>query len=211
MASKYYNYMLPGLMALLMFLSNFLSTDLFRTDVQSFSVWFLISLFVFVCGWLILKNFSWILGGKIIFTVSIGMIVISLVLVVLFRDYFNVSNPIAENLILYSLRNIMLGGMGLFGLTVAEVIRIQKEEKELIGSFEHKKTEFASENEKMMELLISEAKLKAEKIVFEAEKRAAEIKEKSNLVENKLKELILLEKDLVRKYEEEEKKELGNK
>ena len=211
MAAKYYNYLLPGLMALLMFASNFLNTNLFGKDVQSFTVWFLISLFVFVCGWLILKNFNWILGGKIVFTVSVGMVIISLILVVLFRDYFDVNNPMVENLILYSLRNIMLGAMGMFGLTVAEVIRIQHDQKNLEKSFETKKSEFATENEKMIELLVSEAKLKADKIVFDAEKRAMELKEKSNQIESKLKELILLEKDLIKKYEEEEKSELDNK
>lgn len=211
MAAKYYNYLLPGLMALLMFASNFLNTNLFSADVQSFTVWFLISLFVFVCGWLILKNFNWIIGGKIIFTVSVGMVIISLILVVLFRDYFDVNNPMVENLILYSLRNIMLGSMGMFGLTVAEVIRIQHDQKYLEKSFETKKSEFATENEKMIELLVSEAKLKAEKIVFDAEKRAMELKEKSSQIESKLKELILLEKDLIKKYEEEEKNELDNK
>ena len=211
MAAKYYNYLLPGLMALLMFASNFLNTNLFGKDVQSFTVWFLISLFVFVCGWLILKNFNWILGGKIVFTVSVGMVIISLILVVLFRDYFDVNNPMVENLILYSLRNIMLGAMGMFGLTVAEVIRIQHDQKNLEKSFETKKSEFATENEKMIELLVSEAKLKADKIVFDAEKRAMELKEKSSQIESKLKELILLEKDLIKKYEEEEKSELDNK
>lgn len=211
MAAKYYNYLLPGLMALLMFASNFLNTNLFGKDVQSFTVWFLISLFVFVCGWLILKNFNWVLGGKIVFTVSVGMVIISLILVVLFRDYFDVNNPIVENLILYSLRNIILGAMGMFGLTVAEVIRIQHDQKNLEKAFETKKSEFATENEKMIELLVSEAKLKAEKIVFDAEKRAMELKEKSSQIESKLKELILLEKDLIKKYEEEEKNELDNK
>lgn len=208
MAAKYYNYFLPGLMALIMFGSNFLNTNLFsNNDVQNFSVWFLISLFIFVIGWLILKNFNWSLGGKIIFTVSVGMVIISLIVVVLFRDYFDVNNPVVENLILYSLRNIMLGAMGLFGLTVAEVIRIQKEHLEIEKNLDIKKNQMTNENEKMIALLIDEAKLKAEKLVFDAEKRVMELKDKSSQIESKLKELILMEKDLIRKYEEEDKKE----
>jgi len=208
MAEKYYNYFLPGVLAVLIFLSNFLSTEIFKSDVSSFAVWFLLSLFVFVCGWLISKNFGWVLGGKILFTVTVGMIVISLAMVVLFKDYFDVNNPIAENLILYSLRNILLGSIAMFGMTAEVTVAYHKD----LHNSEIKKNEVdgngTSETNKMTELIISEAKFKAEKIIFDAEKRAGEIKNRIERLESKLKEFIFTEKELIKKYENEEKNEL---
>lgn len=207
MVKKYYNYFLPGLLALLIFISNFLSTDIFKSDVLSFSVWFILSLFVFVCGWIIAKNFGWILGGKIIFTVSIGMIIISLAMVIFFKDYFDVNNLISENLILYSLRNILLGAMGLFGLVSEKAIACEKEHDEGDTKNHRNNTDINRDNDKMTELIINEAKLKAEKIIFDAEKKAEEIKSRIERLETKLREFILVEKELIKKYENEEKKE----
>jgi hypothetical protein len=208
MAEKYYNYFLPGILAVLIFLSNFLSTEIFKSDVSSFAVWFILSLFVFVCGWMISKNFGWVLGGKILFTVTVGMIVISLAMVVLFKNYFDVNNPVAENLILYSLRNILLGSMALFGLTAEVAVGYHKEQMDSKVRKNDTDENKASETNKMTELIISEAKLKAEKIIFEAEQKASEIKNRIEKLESKLKEFIFTEKELIKKYENEEKNEL---
>ena len=118
-------YGIPALLAVLMFGSNFLSTDLFGVSVQNFAVWFILSIFSFVCGWLINKSLGWAFGGKIVFAVTVATVFVSIFMVSFFSDYFGVNDLLSENLILYSLRNILLGAMSLFGISVAEMLHLQ--------------------------------------------------------------------------------------
>lgn len=193
-------YLTPALLAVFIFFSNFLNTDLFSKVLLNFTVWFVLSIFSFVCGWIIDKTLGWNYGGKIVFAVTVATAIISAGMVSYFHDFFGQQDLITENLILYSLRNIMLGAMGLFGMAVAELIISQK----TLESLKNKninQDKLLSDAKKEADLVINEARLKAERLIFEAEKKTNEIFERKALVENQLRELISAEKELIKKYE----------
>lgn len=196
-------YLVPALLAVLIFASDFLSTDLFKEDLQNFAVWFVLSLFTFACGWLIDKTLGWRYGGKILFAVTVATVFVSVIMISLFNNYFGVNSLLTENLILYSLRNILLGTMGFFGMSVAEVIALQKElssEKQMNKELKRKEDDV----QRKAEMIINEAKLKAEKILLESETKARVSEERLNRIESRLKEFIQIEKELIKKYEQEE-------
>ena len=197
---KMHYYLVPLLLGILMFASNFLNTNIFKFGENSFAVWFVISLLSFACGWFINKTLGWRLGGKVVFAIIIAATIISVLMISFFRDYFAATELLTENLILYSLRNITLGAMGFFGMSVAEIFGIQKEllvVKEKLKVYES----ILPNNKKETELELKEAKLKAREIVSEAELSAQNIIFKKERIEKELKEFIQAEKELIKKYE----------
>ena len=71
MIKKLKDYVSPLLIGLLIFLSNFLNTQLFGSEIVNFVVWFILSLFVFSTGWFTNNTLGWIHGGKIVFAVIV--------------------------------------------------------------------------------------------------------------------------------------------
>ncbi|MGE5402175.1 MAG: hypothetical protein ACM3S2_17390 [Ignavibacteriales bacterium] len=198
---KKYYYGSPVLLAFLMFGSNFLNTKMFSFGDLNFTVWFVLSVFSFACGWLINKTLNWRRGGKVVFALIVATTIVSVVMISLFREYFASNELLAENLILYSLRNVVLGCMGFFGMSVAEVFHLQKEilsQNNKIESYEN----MINIAQKEAELKIKEAKLNAQGIVREAELQARSYLEKKERMEKELKEIIQIERELIRKYEE---------
>ena len=200
---KSFYYLTPVLLAVLMFASNFLNTKLFSIELVNFTVWFILSAFAFSFGWLINKTLGWEHGGKIVFAVIVAATGVSVLMVIFFSDYFDINELLTESLILYSLRNILLGVMGFFGMATSEVITLQKEfefQKQKKENFEAA----LNDTRTHANLIIDEAKIKSEKIIFEAEKDANTIVEKKKRIELQLKEYIQAEKELIKKYEAEE-------
>jgi len=196
-------FLMPVMLAVVIFASNFLNTTLFNFGDLNFSVWFVLSVLCFVCGWTIDQYLGWELGCKVIFSVLIATTLISILVVSFFNSYFNVYNIIAENLILFSLRNIALGSIGLFGMAVVEVINLRRQMA--VNEEKIKTLEILNVNSKKeAELALKEAKLTAEKIIFGAEAKAKNTILKKERIENELKEFILIERDLIKKYEEKE-------
>ncbi len=165
-------YLSPLLIALLIFLSNFLNTQLFGSEIVNFVVWFILSLFIFATGWFTNNTLGWVRGGKIVFAVIVAMAILSALLISFFNDYFLTENLLFENVILYSLRIIMLGVMAFFGMSISEIFTKQKEIENL-KKIDHEKE--LLEVKIKSEHIINEANLNAEKIIFEANKKAAEI------------------------------------
>jgi len=196
------------LLALIIFAANFLSTDLFAVGLPSFSVWFVLSIFAFTCGWLINKTLGYNHGGKVVFAVIIAAIFLSIVVISLFSEYFGFSGFLVENIILYILRNISLGAVAFFGMAVSEVIHLQKRvESDRLDS--ETETSLISENaKKEAELVVQEAKLKAEQIIFDAEKKAHETLFNKERIEQQIKEFIKTEKELIKKYQSEENQDI---
>ncbi len=198
---KFYNYIFPFLLGILMFASNFLNTKLFSFGDHNFTVWFVLSVLCFALGWYINKSLGWRTGGKIVFSLIIAATIISIMVITFFRDYFAANELLTENLILYSLRNVTLGAMALFGMAISEVLTLEKEiaiTKEKLGMYESE----LKDAKKEAELEIREAKIEAKKIVTEAGLTAKEITLKKNRIENDLKDFIQAEKELIRKYED---------
>ncbi len=196
-------YLTPALLAVIIFASNFLSTDLFKAGYQNFSVWFVLSVFSFACGWLMNKTLGYVHGGKVVFAVIVASSFISVVLISFFNEYFGVNNLIAENMVLYILRNITLGAMAFFGMAVCEVIHYQREHRQLnstVNTYE-KTIEVAQKEAK---IIFEEAKLKSEKMIYEAQKNLQSILDIKNQIESRIKEFIAAEKDLINKHEKEE-------
>lgn len=194
-------YMTPILLAIIIFASNFINTDLFDFGSLNFSVWFALSFLSFVCGWYINKTLKWKNGGAIVFAIIIASTLISIVLITFFGEYFGTGSVISENVIIYSLRNVMLGAMALFGMSVAEVIFYQKEIDVLndrIAQYEH----YIKDAKKEAELTLKEAKIHSEKIINDAENKAKNILLKRERIEKELKEFIQIERELIKKYEE---------
>jgi len=200
--NKIIYYLVPVLLGVILFASNFLSTDIFNNSTHGFTVWFILSIFAFACGWLIDRTLGWNHGGKIVFAVMVAMVFIGMFMIVLFSSYFGVNDLVTENLILYTLRNIMLGTMAFFGMALSEVIFLNKGHIEM----EEKEPESSPEEilNKETELIIKNAKFKAEKIIFEAEKQSQEIIDKKKRIIVQLKEFIHIERELIKNYEDEE-------
>ena len=195
------NYSVPTLLGLLIFSSNFLNTDLFNFGEQNFSVWFALSIFCFACGWYINRTLNWHLGGKVMFAVIVSATAVSMVLIMFFSDYFSANELLTENLILFSLRNIILGAMGIFGMAIQEILTGEKQA--LILAEKVKLLEAsAGESKKEAELVLREAHIKAEKIIFNAEANAKNTTLKKERIESELKEFIQAEKELIKRYEE---------
>jgi hypothetical protein len=195
------NYSVPTLLGLLIFSSNFLNTDLFNFGEQNIAVWFVLSVFCFACGWYINRTLDWHHGGKVIFAVIVSVTTVSMVLIIFFSDYFSANELLTENLILFSLRNITLGAMGIFGMAIQEILTGEKQA--LILTEKVKLLEAsAGDSKKEAELLLKEASLKAEKIIFDAEANAKNITLKKERIESELKEFIQAEKELIKRYEE---------
>jgi len=196
-------YATPGLLAVIIFASNFLSTDLFKAGYQNFSVWFVLSVFSFACGWLINKTLGYNHGGKVVFAVIVASVFISILLVSIFSEYFGMSNLLVENMILYVLRNIMLGAIAFFGMALSEVILLQKEgNRGKSKEDDAKKILIAAQRE--AQLIVEESKLKADKLLYHAQQSVDDMVERKTQIERRLKEFLSAEKELIKKYESEE-------
>lgn len=195
------NYGAAVLLAVFLFFSNFLNTNLFDFGQLNFAVWFVLSIFSFSSGWFINRVLGWQHGGKIVFAIIIAITIVSLFIVIFFSEYFSASQLITENIILYSLRNIMLGAMGFFGMAVQEVLGSERESvllKEKIKVYEQTMLDAKRE----AELTLKEAKVKAEKLINDAELHAKNTILKKERIERELKEFIHTERELIKKYEE---------
>ncbi len=191
------------LLALIMFFSDFLSTDLFQHALSNFAVWFVLSIFAFACGWAITKIIGWHKGSRMVFAVIVATSFITLIFITYFNRYFQTNGTLSENLILFFLRNVVLGLMGIFGMAVAELFNLQRELKALTASND-KDDESIKSAKKEAEIIVSKAKLDAEKIIFDAEKKVDKIFEQKNKIETELKEFIKIEKELINKYDKDE-------
>lgn len=195
-------FFIPLLLGVFMFASNFLNTNLFQFGSNNFAVWFVLSFLCFACGWFIDKTLGWHFGGKVLFALIVGVTIFSLLMITFFREYFSASELLTENLILYSLRNIMLGTMAIFGMAVVEILTLQKEVsiiREKLDIYD----ETNKDAKKEAELEIKEAKLNAQKIILDAEATAKNIVLKKERIEKEIKEFIQAEKELIKKYEEQ--------
>lgn len=193
-------YLVPALLAVLMFSSNFLNKKLFGFDDQNFAVWFVLSVLCFATGWYINQSLGWHLGGRVVFSIIVAATFISIIMITFFQEYFDANQLITENLLLYSLRNIMLGAMAFFGMALAEVLLLQKELA--VIQEKHKVIEDTGKDLKReAELELKEAKVKAQKLLADAEIEAKEANLKKERIEKELREFIRTEKDFIRKYE----------
>ena len=90
--------------------------------------------------------------------------------------------------------------MGLFGMAVAEVISLER----LLEAKTKENTDIQKsliDADKKAELILKEASLEADKILYQAEKEAGEVIDRKNKIEQNLKEFIQAEKELIKKYE----------
>ncbi len=196
-----YHYLTPTLLMVLIFSSNFINTNLFKFGDNNFAVWFVLSFLCFACGWFINKTLGWRFGGKVVFAIIIATTIISVLMISFFRDYFAANDLLTENLILYSLRNVTLGAMTIFGMSVVENLTLQKDIFLLIEKLKMYEGNFI-DPKKEAELEIREAKLKAQKIINDADNYSRNTILKKERIENELKEFIQAEKELIKKYED---------
>jgi len=195
------NYGSAVLLAAFLFISNFLNTNLFDFGQLNFAVWFVLSIFSFSCGWFINRVLGWQHGGKIVFAIIIAVTIVSLFIIIFFNEYFAAAELLTENIILYSLRNIMLGAMGFFGMALQEVLGSERESvilKEKIKVYEQTMLDAKRE----AELTLREAKVAAQKLINDAELNAKNTILKKERIERELKEFIHTERELIKKYEE---------
>ncbi len=196
------SYFTPGLLAVIMFAMIFLNQPVFDAEMKSFAVWFVLSAFAFGCGWIINHSLGWNYGSKIIFAIIVANSIISFIFVTFFSEFFGYDGSVVENFLLYALKNVILGSTGIFGMTVSETIALHKEIS-CIRSKETDEREGRTGVRKEAEIIIEEAKLKSEKMIFETEKKLSDLKSEKNRIETQLKELIKIEKEVLKKYETE--------
>ncbi len=191
----------PALLAVIIFSSDFLNSNLFAFDDNHFAVWFVVSILCFACGWFIDRSIGWNFGGKVVFATTIAAVIVSIFVIIFFKEYFNANELLTENLILFSLRNITLGAMAIFGMAIAEVTILEKDIaliKERLAVYE----DLIKNAKKEAELELKDAQIKAQKIINDAELNAKNIFLKKERIEHDLKEFIRIENELIKKYEE---------
>ncbi|MDH3267225.1 MAG: DivIVA domain-containing protein [Ignavibacteria bacterium] len=201
MKKLFTSYNVPVLLGILIFASDFLNTSLFNFGDRNFAVWFVLSILCFACGWYINKSLGWQLGGRVVFAVIVSVTIISIAIIVFFNEYFATFEVLTENLILFSLRNITLGAMGIFGMAIQEVVSGEKEAlilREKVKVLEAT----AADSKKEAELLLKEASLKAEKIINDSEANAKNTILKKERIEQELKDFIQIERELIKRYED---------
>jgi hypothetical protein len=199
---KLSHYAAPVLLAIFIFSSDFLQTDLFKFGENDFAVWFVMSMLCFASGWYINKSLGWNFGGKVVFATIIAVTIISIFTISFFNEYFGASELLSENLILFSLRNIMLGSMAFFGMAIEEILTTKRDTdltNEKIRVYES----ILQESKKQSDLELKTAQLKAREIIFEAESQAKNIILQKERIERELKEFIQTEKELIKKYEQQ--------
>ena len=199
---KISHYAAPVLLAIFIFSSDFLQTDLFKFGENDFAVWFVMSVLCFASGWYINKSIGWNFGGKVVFATIIAVTIISIFTISFFNEYFGASELLSENLILFSLRNIMLGSMAFFGMAIEEILTTKRDSdltNEKIRVYES----ILQESKKQSDLELKAAQLKAKEIIFEAESQAKNIILQKERIERELKEFIQTEKELIKKYEQQ--------
>jgi len=196
-------YATAGLLAVIIFASNFLSTDIFQAGYQNFSVWFVLSVFSFACGWLLNKTLGYSHGGKVIFAVIIASAFITVLLISFFSEYFGFSDLLVENMILYILRNITLGAMGLFGMAICEIIQLQKDSETHKNKSEEIKKLIANAQHEA-HLIVEDARIKADRMLYDTQNAVEDMLERKTQIEIRLKEFIAAERELIKKYESEE-------
>ncbi len=196
-----HKYVIPVLLGVLMFASNFINTGIFQFGGNDFAVWFVISLLCFACGYYMNKVFGWHVGGKIDFSIIIAATVLSILVITFFRDYFYANELLTENLILYSLRNITLGSMALFGMAIDEVLHREREATVLNQKLKMYEEQL-QDARKEAELELREAKINAEKIINDAQTSAKNTILNKERIERELKEFIQAERELIKRYEE---------
>jgi hypothetical protein len=195
------NYFAALMIAVFIYTSNFLNTDLFNFGEFNFVVWFVLSIFCFASGWFINRQIGWHKGGKVLFAIIVAITILSLITVTFFSEYFGTNQIITENLILFSLRNITLGAMGFFGMAVQEVLSGEREAvilREKLKIYEDN----IIDSKKEAELTLKEAEIKAKEILSDAEAQAKNIILKKERIERELKEFIQAEKELIKKYKD---------
>lgn len=195
------NYFAAILIAVFIYISNFLNTDLFGFGDFNFVVWFVLSIFCFASGWFINRQIGWHHGGKVLFAVTVAITILSLITITFFSEYFGTNQIVTENLILFSLRNITLGAMGFFGMAVQEVLSGERESvilREKLKIYEDN----IIDSKKEAELKIKEAEIKALEIMNNAEAQAKNIILKKERIERELKEFIQAERELIKKYKD---------
>lgn len=199
---KLSRYAAPILLAIFIFSSDFLKTDLFKFGENDFAVWFVMSLLCFSSGWYINRSLGWNLGGKVVFATIIAVTILSIFVISFFNEYFGASELLTENLILFSLRNIMLGSMAFFGMAIQEILT-SKRDTELTNEKIRVYESIFQQSKKQSELELKAAQIKAKEIIFEAESQAKNIILQKERIERELKEFIQTEKELIKKYEQQ--------
>jgi len=187
----------PISLTLLLLLSNLLSVNIFVNSDFSFLVWFVLMLVAFFIGWFINSSFKWLLGIKVVFISIISAILLSFVIILLFKSSFSINNSLIGNIVLFSIRIFILGSFSIFGISISENLKNRLQNDNMDKADEN----IPTNNVENADLLIREAKLKAEKLLFDAEKEYNTIKERKMQIEIQLRELIHTEREVIRNYE----------
>lgn len=187
----------PISLTFLLLLSNLLSANIFVNSDFTFLVWFVLMLVGFFIGWFINSSFKWLLGIKVVFISIISAILLSFIIIFLFRSSFSINNSLIGNIVLFSIRIFVLGSISIFGISFSENLK-NRQQNDNLDKTDENITKSELEN---ADLLIREAKLKADKLLFDAEKEYNAIKERKMQIEIQLRELIHTEREVIRNYE----------
>lgn len=190
----------PLVLLIILVMSVSLSNNLFIDQKFTFAIWFILLLATFTLGWLMHSGFKWKNGIKIILITTVIAVIIGLTIVMLFSGSFEKSSSFLGNIVSYALRIVTLGLSGIFGLSIAENVKNEKFASQSIGEQSQPENDIVDKTE----YYIKEAKLKAEKIVFDAEKDIQQIQERKKQIEIQLRELIHTEREVIRSYENED-------
>lgn len=194
-------YLLTPVLAGLLYASNYLNPALFDSTEYLFALWFGLSFLTFMIGWQISRSAGWVTAARMLY-LAVSAAAVAAAAYVIAQALMQSEKAIPlELVILYILRNMLLGAAAFFGAAIAEISSLKLRLADTSAKYnELKKIRFAADKEAKLKL--KEADLQAKEIIGDAKRDLHAIINRKNDYEKRLKELIIAEMELIKKYEE---------
>ncbi len=201
MKKPFYYWFAVFFYAAVIFFSNFGETQIVNFYPYGFGFWFVVMFFAICLGLIISYLFGLRESLWIVLITFLGISVVSALIVVIKPNYLKVENAALANLVLQILKIGLSSVFGLLGVLIWQNIFLSKEllrAEEKIKFFERNVLDAKRE----AEILIKEAEVKANEIIFDAKKKVQELEKLKRDLEIKIREFLQIELAVLDKHEE---------
>jgi phage-related holin len=201
MKKPFYYWFAVFFYAAVIFFSNFGETQIVNFYPYGFGYWFVVMFFATCLGFIISYLFGLRESLWIILITFLGISVISALLGIIKPVYLKLDSVSLANVVLQILKIGLSSVFGILGVLIWQNIFLSKE---LVRAEE--KIKFYERNvldaKKEAEVLIKEAEIKANEIIFDAKKKVQELEKLKRDLEVKIREFLQIELAVLDKHEE---------
>lgn len=201
MKKPFYYWFAVFFYAAVIFFSNFGGTQIVNFYPYGFGYWFVVMFFAACLGFIVSYLFGLRESLWIVLITFLGISVITTLLVIIKPVYLKLDTASLANVVLQILKIGLSSVFGLLGILIWQNIFLSKE---LVRSEE--KIKFYERNvldaKKEAEVLIKEAEVKANEIIFDAKKKVQELEKLKRDLELKIREFLQTELAVLDKHEE---------